>query len=124
MPTTQEMAQQQADISIFFGLVGFFFILSPLAIMFVRFVRHPTHGVSAMFTPLPQLSKRRPLASQVRSYLYAHSRWGWWLDFTQALFSGLSCLLYIVTSYAMTEFTWVTDVEVRSNGGGSGDGRG
>lgn len=113
MATKAELEQQQADISIFYGLTLGSFVFTPLAIMFVRFMRHPTHGISAMFTPLPRFSKVKSLASQMRTFLYAHSSWGYLLDLAQAVCSGISCLLYIVTSYAMIEYEWVTDVEVR-----------
>lgn len=116
--TKGEIEQMQADLSIFFGLNGGFFVFAPLAIMFLRFITHPTHGVSAMFSPMPSFNaKRRALSSQLRSYLYAHTRWGYWLDVGQAACSAISCLLYIVVSYTTTglvEFEWVTDVEVRN----------
>ena len=119
--TKAELEQEQADVSIFFGLVGGFFVFMPLAIMFVRFLTHPTHGVSAMFAPMPSFNpKRRALSSQLRSFLYAHSRWGYWLDVGQAVCSAVSCVLYIVVSYTMVEYLWVTDVEVRARVRGRG----
>jgi len=123
LATKAELEQEQADVSIFFGLVGGFFVFMPLAIMFVRFLTHPTHGVSAMFAPMPSFNpKRRALSAQLRSYLYAHSHWGYWLDVGQAACSAISCVLYIVVSYTMVEYLWVTDVEVRAppRGGGCG----
>ena len=70
LATKAELEQEQADVSIFFGLVGGFFVFMPLAIMFVRFLTHPTHGVSAMFAPMPSFNpKRRALSSQLRSFL-------------------------------------------------------
>lgn len=105
-------SDELAGMEIFFGLVGSSFIITPLLIMFARFVRFPSLGVSAMFSPMPTMSRRRALASQFRSYLYAHSPWGYWLDLGQAVCSAISCLLFIIVAYTSVEYDWVTDLEV------------
>ena len=124
-PTTRtDLSQATADVSIFFGLTGAFFVAAPLLITLARVLRFPTHGVSAMFSTMPSMSKRRALASQFRSYLYAHSPWGYWLDVGQAACSAVSCLLYIVVAYTAVEYEWVTDLEVRGGAGGQERGGG
>ena len=65
-----------------------------------------------MFSP-PPFTGRKPLASRVRSWLYAHTPYGYYLDVAQASCSAISCILFIVVSYSAMEPLWVTDTEVR-----------
>jgi hypothetical protein len=79
----------------------------PVLIMFTRFLRRGLHeGLMAMFTydsrmkvdalalssrqlrrcrpPLERVASKRSLPSQLRSYLYARTNFGYWIDVIQA----------------------------------------
>ena len=106
-------AEDRSTLEIFFGLWAFAFVATPLYIMFVRLMTRAAHeGLSAMFSP-PPFRGRKPLASRVRSWLFTRTPYGYYLDVAQAGCSAISCILFIVVSYAMYEPVWVTDIEVR-----------
>lgn len=109
----QQEEAAQAGIGLYFGILTTAFVVAPVFIMLFRLLTRSAHeGLVAMFTPPVDLipSKRR-LSSRVRGYLYQQSRWGSLLDTVQALFSLISCVLFIVISYQSAEPIWVADVE-------------
>jgi hypothetical protein len=73
--------------------------------MLLRLLRRGKgEGLNAMFTPPGASSSRlRPIASRVRSYLYARTSYGQLIDVVQAFFSGISCALFIVVAYLSIE---------------------
>ena len=94
----------------------------PLAIMFFRLLTRSRHeGASAMFSPPLTSPTKHTLSSRTRHFLFVQTQYGFMMDIGQAACSAVSCILYIVVSYILSEPTWVTDVEVR-NGVGGGEG--
>jgi hypothetical protein len=94
-------------------VVAGFFALIPIATMLMRLLRRgKSEGLNAMLTPPGANTYRiRPLASRVRSFLYARTSYGQLIDITQALFSGISCALFIVVAYLSIEPEGVAIVE-------------
>lgn len=101
-----------ADASLYFSLVAFFFICVPGAVMLWRLLTRHREGLMAMFSPPYDLvAEKRRLSSRVRHYLFQRTSHGFKMDIIQAVFSAVSCLLFILISYASSEPIWVTDVE-------------
>lgn len=102
-----------ADIELYVGLVGFFFVVTPLAIMFFRLLtRSAAEGLMSMFTPpIAQDPSQKRLSSKVRGLLYQKSPIGFYLDVAQAGLSAFSCILFIAISYLANEPEWITDIE-------------
>ena len=95
------------------SVVGGVFALVPIVIMLLRLLRRAkSEGLNAMFTPPGTTAFiLRPLASRVRSFLYARTSYGQLIDITQAFFSGISCALFIVVAYLSIEPEGVSVIE-------------
>jgi hypothetical protein len=110
---TKAEEQLAADVALYFGILATFFVITPVFIMFFRLVTRSVHeGLMAMFNPAVDLDPgKRRLSSRLRVLLYQRTAYGRYIDIVQALFSAISCILYITISYMPSEPEWVTDVE-------------
>lgn len=55
-------------------------------------------------------NKRSPAAA-LRFFLFEQTKWGYWMDVTQATFSVISCLMFISVAYAAYDPESVQDIE-------------
>jgi hypothetical protein len=113
----------QNDLGLFFGIQILFFLAVPSVVMVWRLILGWKDGFMTMFkAPKGRMgiSKRSP-ASALRFFLFDQTNYGYYMDVTQAVFSAISCIMFIAVAYSAYD---PTSVQVRcssraATGGGS-----
>jgi hypothetical protein len=94
------------------GMNALIFAAVPATIMLFRLAMHAQDGVASMLQArVSRWGEPKTPASLLRTWMYQRTKYGYYLDTAQAVLSAVSCLLFIVVSYAMIEPSWLTDVE-------------
>lgn len=109
---SSEWSNYTADLELFFGVQALFFVVTPLTIMLWRLALNWKDGFLAMFAaPLGRKGNVRTPSAALRFALFQQSSIGYTLDVTQAIFSAISCIMFICVAYSTYDPDSVQDIE-------------
>lgn len=98
---SQEWMSYSADLELFFGVQLLFFVMTPVTIMLWRLALNWKDGFTAMFrAPLGRQGNVRTPSAALRFALFQQTGIGYTLDVTQAVFSAISCFMFICVAYS------------------------
>ena len=112
-PAAGTFADYADDLTLFFCLQLFFFLLTPVIIMSWRLLLGGrAKGLHVVVeAPIGRHGNQRSPAAALRFYLFEQTRIGYWMDITQAALSTVSCIMFIFVAYASYDPEGVQDIE-------------